>query len=115
MNKIAFWFAATMALTSFGCKKDGGGAGEAMATMAEYKDKMCACKDAGCAKKVTDDMTKWSQEQAGKTKEPIKMSDADQKKSNEIAIAMGECMQKAMGGGMAAPAAPAAPDRKSVV
>jgi hypothetical protein len=40
-------------------------------------------------------MTKWSQEQAGKTKEPVKMSEADNKKATEIGTAMGECMQKA--------------------
>jgi hypothetical protein len=97
MNKLMIAFAATMALASFGCKKkDGaGGSGEAMAKMTEFKDKMCACKDAACAKSVSDEMTKWSQDQAGKTKEPVKMSEADQKKATEIGTAMGECMQKA--------------------
>jgi hypothetical protein len=97
MNKLMIAFAATMALASFGCKKKAGTAGssEAMAKMTEFKDKMCACKDAECAKKVNDEMTKWSQEQQGKTKEPVKMSEADQKKATEIGTAMGECMQKA--------------------
>src|SRR5689334_16962526 len=48
MNKLMIAFAATMALASFGCKKKAGtgGSGEAMAKMTEFKDKMCACKDA---------------------------------------------------------------------
>ena len=97
MNKLMFAFAATAALMSFGCKKksDGGGSGAAMAKMTEFKDKMCACKDADCAKKVNDEMNTWSQEQAKNQKEPVKLSDADQKKATEIGTQMAECMQKA--------------------
>jgi hypothetical protein len=72
---------------------------EAMAKMSEFKNMMCSCKDADCAKKVSDEMTRWSQEQAGKMNSPPKMSEADMKKATEIGTAMGECMQKAMGMG----------------
>jgi hypothetical protein len=97
MNKLTIAFATTMALASFGCKKkaDTAGSGEAMAKMTEFKDKMCACKDAECAKKVNDDMTKWSQEQNAKTKGSVALSEADQKKATEIGTAMGDCQQKA--------------------
>ena len=107
MNKIGFAFAATMALVSFsGCKKSGG-AGEALAKMGEFKGRMCVCKDAECAKKVSDDMNKWSQDEAAKSKEP--QSDADQKKAAEISTQMGECMQKATGPGAMGTPGPAGP------
>lgn len=112
MTKLALAFATTLALLSVGgCKKksaDAGG-GDAMAKMSELKDKMCACKDPDCAKKVSDEMTAWSQEQGKKQKEPAKMSEADQKKATELGIAMGECMQTAMNTGSAA-VAPAPAD-----
>ena len=107
MTKLALAFATTLALVSTGgCKKKGadGGGGNAMAKMSELKDKMCACKDPDCAKKVSDEMTAWSQQQGSKQKEPAKMSEADQKKATELGIAMGECMQKAMNTGSAAAA-----------
>lgn len=111
MTKIAFAFATVVALVSVaGCKKKGGdgGAADAMAKMSELKDKMCACKDPECAKKVSDEMTAWSQKQAQTQKEPAKMSEADQKKATEIGTQLGECMQKAMAAGTPPPAA--APD-----
>lgn len=99
MTKLAFAFASAVALASIGgCKKKGGdgGAGDAMAKMTEFKDRMCACKDPECAKKVNQDMTAWSQTQGGVQKEPANMSDADKKKATDIGTQMGECMQKAM-------------------
>jgi hypothetical protein len=63
----------------------------------EFADAMCACKDADCAKRVSDDMTAWSQEQAKAAKEPLKMSEDEQKQAVEIGTHMGECMQAAMG------------------
>jgi hypothetical protein len=99
MTKRALAFATTLALVSVsGCKKKpaDGGAGDAMAKLAELRDKMCACKDPDCAKKVSDEMTAWTQAQAKTQKEPPKMSEADQKKAADLGIAMGECMQKAM-------------------
>lgn len=71
-------------------------AAEAMAKMSEFKDQMCTCLNAECAKKVSDEMMKWSQAMAGRATRPPRMSEADQKKATEIGTAMGECMQKAM-------------------
>lgn len=108
MTKLALAVATTLALVSAaGCKKkEAGGAGaDAMAKMAELRDKMCACKDPDCAKKVSDEMTVWSQEAAAKGKS-VKMTEADQKKATELGVAMGECMQKAMT--VATPPAPPA-------
>jgi hypothetical protein len=112
MRNITLAIAVALTLLSVGCKKKGGGAGEAMAKMSEFKDKMCACKehDTKCAQTVSDEMTKWSQEQAKNSKEPAKMSEEDTKKAAAIGEEMGKCMQKAMTPDMgAAPAAPADP------
>jgi hypothetical protein len=98
MTKLALAFATSLALLSAGgCKKKEAtvaSAGNALGKMSELKDKMCACKDPDCAKKVSDEMTAWSQE-AAKKGDTAKMSEADQKKASELGVAMGECMQKA--------------------
>ncbi len=102
MKNLALAFMVAMAFVSVGCKKKaGGGAGEAMAKMTEFKDEMCKCKDAKCAQDVSDRMTKWSQEQSKNQKEPPKMSEEDTKKAAAIGEEMGKCMQAAMGAGMA--------------
>ena len=102
MKNLTLAFMVAMAFVSFGCKKKGGGgAGEAMAKMTEFKDEMCKCKDAKCAQDVSDKMTKWSQEQSKNQKEPPKMSEEDTKKAAAIGEEMGKCMQTAMGAGTA--------------
>jgi hypothetical protein len=109
MNKLALSFAAALALGLVaGCKEKGEGTtGNALAKMSELKDKMCACKDPDCAKKVSDEMTAWTQEQAKTQKKTSKLSEGDQKKAAELGIAMGECMQQAMA--VATPPAPPPP------
>ena len=101
MKNLTIALMATAAFASVGCKKKGGGAGEAMAKMGEFKDKMCACKDAKCATGVQEEMTKWSQEMAKSAgdKKPEPMSEEDTKKYTENTTAMAECAQKAMGAG----------------
>jgi hypothetical protein len=71
----------------------------AMEKFAEFEAAMCACATAECAKQVSDDITKWAQEQASKDREPPKMTEADTKRATEIGTHMGECMMKAMGAG----------------
>jgi hypothetical protein len=98
MTKLALAFAASLALVSVaGCKKKAadGGAADSMAKMRELKDKMCACKDPDCAKKVSDEMTAWTQTQSSKQPKQIKLSEADQKESAALGVAMGDCLQKA--------------------
>jgi hypothetical protein len=99
MNKIMIVLVAALSLASFGCKKKGG-AGEAMAKMEDFKNKMCACKehDTKCAQGVTDEMTKWSQEMAKNAgdKKPDDVSPEDAKKMADITKAMGDCSMKAM-------------------
>ena len=99
MKNLTLAFMVAMAFASFGCKKKGGGSsGEAMAKMTEFKNEMCACKDAKCAQDVSDKMTKWSQEQS-KNQKDSKPTEEDTKKFAAISEEMGQCMQTAMGGG----------------
>jgi hypothetical protein len=101
MKNIMILFVAAMAFTAVGCKKKGGG-GEAVAKMEEFAKKMCDCKDAKCAQGVSDEMTKWGQEETKKTgdKGEVKMSDEDQKKITASTEKMTKCMTTAMGAGM---------------
>jgi hypothetical protein len=99
MKKIMIIVVAAMSLAAVGCKKKGGMA-EAMAKMGEFKDKMCKCTDAKCAQGVTEEMTKWSQEQAKGGDKDMKPSEDDAKKIAEITKGMTDCMTKAMGAGM---------------
>lgn len=68
----------------------------AMTKMADFKDRMCACKDVACATKVSDDMTAWAQDES-KRSNPPRMSEADTKRAAVIGEQMGRCMQTAMG------------------
>lgn len=62
MKKISIAFLAVMSLAAFGCNKNKDG--ESIAKMTELKDKMCACKDKACSDTVSDELSKWTQEQA---------------------------------------------------
>jgi hypothetical protein len=92
-----------------GCKNAGGGAAEAIAKTAEFKDKMCACKDKGCADQVSQEMTRWGAEHS-KGGEAAKVSDDDQKKLASITEAMTRCMTKIMTDSVAAATGSAAAD-----
>jgi hypothetical protein len=67
------------------------------ARFAEFEKAMCACVDADCAKRVSDEMTRWSKAEATAQKEPLEMTEDEQKRAVEIGTHMGECMQTAMG------------------
>jgi hypothetical protein len=106
MKNLTIAFLAAASLMSVGCKKKGG-AGEAMAKMGEFKDKMCACKDKKCADDVQDQMNKWSAENAKSAGDkPEKPDEKTMKEMQEVGTKYGECMAKAMGAGdMATPPA----------
>lgn len=67
-----------------------------MVAMQRFTDEMCRCVDPDCARRVSDDMTKWGQEMAAKYTDPPKMSEDEQRRAVAIGTHMGECMQKAM-------------------
>ena len=73
-----------------------GSVATAMAKMQEFKTNMCKCTDAACATKVTEDMTKWSQEFAKTASKDQQIDEATTQKLTELTIAMSECAQKAM-------------------
>ena len=99
MSKLTIAFLAAVSIASFGCKKKGG-AGEAMAKMGEFKDKMCACKDKKCADDVQDQMNKWSAESAKSAGDkPEKPDEKTMKEMQDVGTKYGECMAKAMSGG----------------
>jgi hypothetical protein len=60
---------------------------------------MCACADAACAQKVSDEMVAWSQDMAKKydNASTPTMTEDEQKQAQEIGTRMGSCMTKAMG------------------
>jgi hypothetical protein len=107
MNKLTFAMVAALAIA--GCKKkDGNDAAAAMAKMAEFKDAMCKCKDAKCAQDVSDQMSRWTQEQTKGGKPGPKLSDADQKQAAALGEELGKCMQTAMAASTPPPAPPPA-------
>jgi hypothetical protein len=109
MKKISIAFLAAMSLASFGCPKKTS-SGDAIAKLTELRDKMCACKDKACTEKVTEELTRWGQDQAKVAGDQgVKMSDDETKKSAAVSGEIGTCMAKVlaeaggtMGGGPAA-------------
>lgn len=76
---------------------------EAIAKMAEFKDKMCVCVDKACADRVTEDMTRWGQEQAGRVDLDVRISEDDTKAMATVVEEMTRCMTKAMMAGSVSP------------
>ncbi|HEY5937036.1 MAG TPA: hypothetical protein VIU61_20440 [Kofleriaceae bacterium] len=67
----------------------------ALEAMSRFRDDMCKCAegDADCAKRVSDDMVKWAENQPkDPAPQPMKADPAAEK----IGMEMGECMTKAM-------------------
>src|SRR5207302_8223775 len=59
-----------------------------VAKMGEFKDRICACKDSACGTRVSDEMTKWAQDNASKMGDE-KLDDDTMKKATEIGEQMG--------------------------
>nr|HEX4319097.1 hypothetical protein [Kofleriaceae bacterium] len=73
-------------------------------------DKMCGCadkKDADCAKKVTDEMSKWATENAGKADTSAKPTEEETKVGQQLAECTTKAMMAGMGNMMGGSAAPA--------
>jgi hypothetical protein len=69
----------------------------AMKMMEQFRDDMCACKDAACAQQVSEVMTEWSLRMSREQRKPPKMTEESVKRATEIGETMGKCMQAAMG------------------
>ena len=89
-----------MVLVLLGACKDTGGGTKAstgaMAQMEKFRDAMCACKDAACAKKVSGEMAEWGKSQS--SDKPGAMNADDQKRATEIGTRLGECLANATRG-----------------
>jgi hypothetical protein len=96
MKKISIAFLAAMSLAAFGCNKNNKNKdGESIAKMTELKDKMCACKDKACSDTVSDELSKWTQEQAKAAGDkPVPPSKDDAKKTAAITAELVKCMLK---------------------
>ncbi len=106
--------AAAIAQESSACRKSiekvagAAATADSLKKMTAFKDSMCACKDAACANKVSEDMATWSKEQAASPDPAPVMDEVTTKQFTDLSTAMATCMQTAMTGSAAAPA-PAAP------
>lgn len=67
----------------------------AMAQIVEFKNQMCACKDATCTQRVSDDMRKWADEMNRSGEKPPQMTDDDARQAKTIGEELKQCMQKA--------------------
>lgn len=68
-----------------------------IAKMEEFAAQMCACKASDCAKKVSSDVTVWSQQMAQQQSEPVTMSEEEMSRATELGSRMSECMMTALG------------------
>ena len=68
----------------------------AMRAMEHFRDEMCACTDTACAQATSDEMAKWSQDQARDDVDMPKLTDEQMKRATTLGEEMGKCMQKAM-------------------
>jgi hypothetical protein len=61
------------------------------AAMKQFKARMCACKNAACAKKVSDEIAEWAP-----TTQSVRrsMNDADGKISDALFVSMEKCRQR---------------------
>jgi hypothetical protein len=96
MKQISFAVVAALALAASGCKQTGG-AGEAIATLAELKDRMCRCTDKPCSDKVIDDMIQWGQAtaKAAGDHEPAR-SEEDRRRLQALTEALIACEKQAL-------------------
>lgn len=67
-----------------------------LAKLIEFKDELCACKDTPCTQHVSDAMTKWAEDQAGKPDNGPKPTDEETKQMAAIGERMAACMTAAM-------------------
>src|SRR5215470_5037913 len=81
-----------LAVTAGGCKKKNI-AGEALAKMTDFRDRMCACTDKPCADKLNTEYMEWANKTSGGDK-PTQMSEEDAKKITDVSLKYNECMSK---------------------
>ena len=80
---------------------------EAIQAMHKFSDEMCLCRDAMCAQKVNDEMTKWAQE-PGRSKQLNDVKPSEDQMNDIMAVTkrMTDCIAKANGAGSPPPPSP---------
>jgi hypothetical protein len=89
MNRIHRILVAAIALSTLAC--DSGG-GEYVKKMEEFATQACACKDAACATKVSQDQADWLSKNAATAS---KLDAKDAEKIGASTTKMAECVTKA--------------------
>lgn len=82
---------------------------QALAMLNAFTEQMCGCTDLQCARTVADRLTAWTQDQATRLKEPVEMTEGEQKVYQQLGMRMGDCMQRAMANGASASPPPPSP------
>jgi hypothetical protein len=103
MRNLAMVVAIGLSLVACKDKASSTGAGT-LGKLTELKDKMCACKDAACAKAVSDEMIAWGKQQPT---DKAAVDPKEQKRATEIGTQLGECMMRANGMNPSTPTATA--------
>ena len=85
-----------IALAACGGKKSAGGTNEAIAKLTDFKAKLCACKDPGCALPVLVEYQKWGETFAASKKGQDKMSDDQEKQIDALQAEIQKCGDKAV-------------------
>jgi hypothetical protein len=73
-----------------------GGYAQMVAKLTGFKDRMCACKDQACINGVSDDMTKWGQDQATTTADMSDVNDALVQQMSKAMEDYSKCMSDAI-------------------
>jgi len=66
--------------------------------MERFTEDMCRCQDAPCAQRVSEDLSRWANDQSKSDADPPEMTAEDQARAMDIGQRMGTCMQNAMMG-----------------
>ena len=91
--------ASTKKLTACETKLGGSSIAAAIVKMREFTGEMCACKDAACAQRVSDEMTRWAQARGRDRDADMRPTDDETKEITDITKQMTDCMMKAMSAG----------------
>lgn len=100
MTTLTVAFSLGLLAAAGGCNKKGDGSAaasrfEMIAKMTDLKDRMCACNDLTCARKVSDEVATYTRENAAATKKN-NLDEAATKEAAAIDKELQQCMTSAM-------------------
>jgi hypothetical protein len=96
MTKISIAFLAALSLAGSGCHKPQRGADKsgAVAKLTELKDRMCACKAKTCSDQVSDEYSRWNQEQSKSDRVESATPSEQDKRMEELTEELTRCLLK---------------------